>query len=1072
MARRSSRACEVAVATLILVGVSLVTAVGQLPTGTILGAVKDSTGAVVPNCTVTVRNVDTGFTRTQKSEADGAYRFAALPVGTYEVRAEQMGFETEVRSSVSLAVGQEAVVNFSLQVGAVTQTVEVVGEAPLVNTTSGSLGTLVNSQQVTDLPLNGRNYIDLTLLQPGVTRQQITAPSLASAGQWMSINGAPLRSNYYVMDGAPMAQAGDATTASVSSSTLGIDGIREWRVITNSFGAEYGMRMGGQMTIVSKGGTNSFHGSAFEYMRNSALDARNFFDYETLASERRLPEFQRNQFGGSLGGPIKKDKMFFFGTYEQLRQRLGVTTVSTTLAPGCHGAGGTTITNAACPQLGSTPSVTVSPVIVPLLNLYALPNLPNNGFTYPYTAPTDEHYGMARWDYNISAKDSAFIRYTIDSTALGQPLEFPQFARQGTSTGQYVTASDSHTFSASMVGTFRYSFSKVTFHADTFESGNASGLYFVPGHVLGGLIVGGLTNIGGGTQTPNGQQNNVDAYSADLYYTKGLHNFKFGTLVNHYSPQLLIGGALVNGSLTFSNVASFLQAEANQFQARAPGAHLYREYYFTSWGFYFQDDFRVRPNLTLNLGLRYEIASTYREGNGFNSSLRDVIHDAQYTIGSLFLNPSKRNIGPRFGFAWDVTGDGKTAVRGGFGKLYDVAEWGGSLSFIIGSQQPWSSSSIAAATNLQVPFIPITQIPFVFPPGTFGGQAQTFDYHMRNPHMLSYNLALERQLPGSMALTVAYAGSRGLDLMGQPQADARLPTILPDGRYFWTGTEPLVNPNWTQINYVTSAFNSWYNSLQVTVKKQLSKGLQFQSSYAWGKLIDERPGVTGGDTGGSAKLATVFLPKSLDRGPADYNIAQSWRTTAIYRFPDVTALTGIAKGLLSGWWTSGILSLASGVPYTVTTGGTDRSRSAGAGNQPDLNLGRNHSNIISGTTAGCPGVATGQKLGTPNLYYDPCAFSLEPNGFLGTEGRNSMTAPGLFNLDFSLVKDTPLRRLGEGGSIQFRVETFNILNRVNFSRPNLQVFSAPNATVLSNAGLITTTDNTSRQIQLALKILW
>ncbi|MGH9783003.1 MAG: carboxypeptidase regulatory-like domain-containing protein, partial [Terriglobia bacterium] len=367
------RTAGVVLRVLLVLGMSVSIARAQSIQGTILGTVRDSSGASIPGSTVTVRNVETGFTRTGTTEANGAYRFSALPVGSYEIRAQQAGFQAELRTNVTLTVGQEAVVNFALQVGAITQTVEVVGEAPLVNTTNATLGALVNSQQITDLPLNGRNYNDLTLLQPGVVAQQVDNKSISSRGDWISINGAPLRSNNYMMDGTPVQNIGGASSASASNSTLGIDAIREWRVVTNPISAEYGNRMGGQMTIVSKGGTNSFHGSAFWYVRNDMFDARNFFDYTV---DRRLPAFRRNQFGGSVGGPIKRDKFFVFGNYESLRERLGVTTVLNTLPAGCHGGAGATITNTACPALGSTASVAVSPVTAPLLALYPLPNLP------------------------------------------------------------------------------------------------------------------------------------------------------------------------------------------------------------------------------------------------------------------------------------------------------------------------------------------------------------------------------------------------------------------------------------------------------------------------------------------------------------------------------------------------------------------------------------------------------------------------------------------------------------------------------------------------------------------------
>src|SRR5437867_3370294 len=311
-------------------------AMSQLPTSTIHGTNKYTTDAIIPGAAITAKNLETGLTRTTVSAEDGSYRLSALPVGAYEVRVELPGFRTEVRSGLALTVSQEAVVNFALQPGAVDQTVVVTEDAPLVNTTSGALGGLVDERKVAELPLNGRNFIDLTLLTPGITQHRNLAVAASTVGLWFSSNGAPLRSNNYLLDGALMTNLTQGTSAAQDGSTLGIEGIREYRVITNSFSAEYGMTMGSQVVMVTKGGTNTLHGSLFEYFRNSALDARNFFDYKTAASNRRLPAFTRNQFGGSVGGPIKKDKTFFFAVYEGLRQRLGVTTVSIVPGAACH----------------------------------------------------------------------------------------------------------------------------------------------------------------------------------------------------------------------------------------------------------------------------------------------------------------------------------------------------------------------------------------------------------------------------------------------------------------------------------------------------------------------------------------------------------------------------------------------------------------------------------------------------------------------------------------------------------------------------------------------------------------
>jgi hypothetical protein len=1033
-------------------------ALAQLPTVTILGTVQDSTGALVPDAAITVRNLDTGLARTGGSDAGGSYRFAALPVGSYEVRAEREGFRAEVRSGLTLAVGQEAVVNFALQVGAVEQTVEVTGEAPLVNTTSGSLGWLVNEQQVAELPLNGRNYVDLTLLQPGVVKFRPEGSGASSSGGTaFSANGAPIRSNQYMLDGAPVGLAQGTNSASSTGATLGIEGIREWRVLTNSSSAEYGMRMGAQMIMVSKGGTNLFHGSLFEYLRNSALDARNFFDYKTAEAPRRLPAFTRNQFGGSVGGPIQRDRVFFFATYEGLRQRLGLTTISDTIPPSAKVDGGLV------PQ--------ISPTVRPLLTLYPDPNLSGNRFTFPATQPAREDYGQIRGDYNFSDNDAFFARFTIDDAELVNPQSFPQFTENNSNRYMYLTVSETHTFSPAMVGTFRFSFSQSK--PDQLHASDISGpgFSFVEGQRIGELEVGGLSGMGSNAGGFGGDDQNIYTWSADLFYTRGRHTLKFGTLINRIDHHIGNGGNIL-GKVAFANLPSFLEGNPDVYTANVPGGQTTRDYVFYTPSFYVQDDYRALPNLTLNLGLRYEFHTDYKEVNGQGSALRDNQRDAEFTVGLPFKNPSRRNFGPRFGFAWDVMGDGNSSVRGGFGIMYELMNWVGMLSGAAPNTPPFGGRS--RVTN---PPPGSFMLPIEFPSG--GGRTpESFDFNVQQPHMLHYNLTLERELPGNMAVTVAYAGSRGFNLATSVDGNPAFPTILSDGRKFWTGEEPRINPHWDSITYVTASTNSWYNSMQFTLRKRLSRGLQFESAYTWSKLLDEKQGMSGHDNGGSDDGFKYPEPtnRSARKGWADYSLAHNWRFNTIYRFSEIAGLNGVGGALLNGWWVSGILSAQTGTPMTLyVTSNRSRSQVGNVNRDlPHLLSGRNNDNIVSGTTAGCLGVAAGQKLGGPELYYDPCAFSIPAAGFLGTAGRNILFGPGLVNLDFSLVKDIPLRYLGEGGKLEFRTEFFNLLNRANFYRPGNSLFGAKEdvEAPLGGAGRIDGTATTSRQIQFALKVIW
>ena len=428
------------------------------------------------------------------------------------------------------------------------------------------------------------------------------------------------------------------------------------------------------MVIVSKGGTNTFHGDAFEYLRNSALDAANYFDRPLPANNfKRLPEFRRNNFGGSVGGPIRKDKTFFYGVYERVRQSWCITIIDNVMPAACHTANNV-VNNQTCLGATTAGTTTVAAVTRPLLALFPNPNLPNNQFTYPFTQPSTDNYGQMRVDQTLSDKDNLFVRYTVQDTTQTQNTPFPQFRSDAASRNQFVTLSENHIISSALLNSFRFSFSRTNaaWAINNDPGTDGPGLSFVPGLPVGTVSIAGLTSIGTAGTSPRLHKQNIFTWSDDVFYTRGRHAFKFGTLINHYQQEIL-NSQSYTGVANFTTLTSFIQGTPNFIRALTQGSQLIRYYHFDTVGFYAQDDWQVRPHFTLNLGLRYEFNTVPVEAHGRYSVIKDVLHDTAPVISpSVYQNPSLHNFSPRIGFAWDVRGNGKTAVRGGFALLYDL----------------------------------------------------------------------------------------------------------------------------------------------------------------------------------------------------------------------------------------------------------------------------------------------------------------------------------------------------------------------------------------------------------------
>jgi Carboxypeptidase regulatory-like domain/TonB dependent receptor len=1127
----------------------------QQSTGIVLGVVKDSTGAVVPAASITILNEETGLTRAVTGGEDGAFRVPALPVGHYTVRTEKPGFRAQVQRGLNLEVAQELVVNPTLEVGTVTQEVVVSGEAPLVNTTSSALGSMVDEQRMSDLPLNGRNYVELTLIQPGVFKHTLsTGGGFGSAGTWFSANGAPVRSNNFLLDGALMVNALGASSSSEAGTTLGVDGIREYKVVTSAFSAEYGLAMGSQMVMVSKNGTNQWHGDIFEYLRNSALDARNFFDYKQTSGGRRLPLFQRNNFGGSFGGPIKKDKTFFYGVYEGLRQNLGVTILDNVLPSACHqlvnrGTNNTTMADPAACAPTLTSSTVVPQVIQPYLDLYPLPNLPNNQFTFPSASTQRADFAQMRVDQNFSTADTFFTRYTIDdgeldnatgnNRAVASGTAFPWTRTGGTSRNQFATLSENHVFSPTLLNTARLSFSRTSFAVfgvPKIDLTNSS-LAFMPGQPMGTLAIsGGITGLPGAGQFSFHNQN-IWTLSDDLYYTKDRHALKFGALFNGYSLYNK-ETKLQFGQVTFTDVASFMQGIYNDYSALTPGSYLPRFWSYKTWGFYVQDDLRVSSRLTVNAGLRYEFLVRPSERYHLESRFLNFADPTQgWTYGPVMRNPSLKNFSPRIGFAWDVRGNGRTAIRSGFGLYQEVGNFGSAVDQVSLAMPPYSRQSAVSSNPQRLPFV----IPFPFadtsltslcapnlPPANCANRLQTMAYDLEQPRSLQYNFTVEQQMPGGMGLAVSYVGFRGIHLWQVREGNPILPTDTVNGVPAWfpylcggvTSAVPCaapvvtvpnpayrrINPGYASVITTRTIGDSWYNSLQVQLNKRLSRGLEFQSAYTWSQSLDTTQGqLYTSDCADTGELhGTSPLNQRLDKGPSCFDLRHSWHLNMLYHFPNI-ASDRFPFRLLRGWWVGNILTAQSGYPLTplLNVGRSNNGILAGQGttgitDRPIVGSDTTSSTFrCSGTAPAFPGAPpcingsvtytfipyNKDKVitGDPNMWFNPLMFRLAPTGFQGNAARGMLRGPGLTTWDLSVNKDTVLPFLGESAKLQFRAEIFNILNHANFSFPanigrvfagTLTDAAGASEAPITNVGKITTTATSSRQIQLALKVIF
>jgi hypothetical protein len=1023
------------------------------------GTVSDTSGSAIPGVTVQIKNLETGAERHVITDESGHFSAAALPVGQYEVRAEKSGFRGELKNGISLVVAQRLSIDIVLQIGDVHQTVEVTSAPTLVAITTDDSSGLVGERQVKELPLNGRSYDQLITLNPGVvnyTSQRAggVGTSNSVVGNMFAASGRRPQENLYLLNGVEFTSASEInnTPGGVSGQLLGVDSVREFSVIKDTYGAEYGKRPGAQINIVTSSGTNALHGNAYEFLRNSALDARNFFDHGGI------PKFQRNEFGGSLGGPLKKDKTFLFGNYEGFRQNLGLSDLSLV------------------PDDTSRTSAVAS--IQPLLALWPVANGPElltsdgkpSGIAEAFTNPLQhirEDFGTARFDQNFSQNDSFAAVYTVDDSAAHSPTNNPFSFVDITLREQVISLSETHIFSPRLLNKATFGFSRGNFYFNSGTIPQLSG-WIHDGQPVGAVVVGGGTTLNGASQITNGGTNagsnlsaarNIYTVSDQLTLARGIHLLTFGgSLQNIQANDALIQDQY--GQVSFSNLQKFLQGAVSTY-TYAPS--------FTplSWrslqgAFYIEDAIKLKPSLELRIGFRGESTNGWNEAHGraanFAFDSNGFILSTPVVGNSAFsANNAKFLPAPRIAAAWSPFASKKTVIRAGFGLYYALLD---NLSYRLDQNAPFNS--VFAVKNIAFSSInPNASYPGskLVPSGV--------QPNLKTPRVESWSLKLEQQLFSSTSFSVSYVGSHAYHELLSIDANLPTPTICPAspcpanypaGAYYYPANAPLANNAvWNSTHWFSQGISS-YHGIEVDVNRRLVRGLQFRGVYTFSKTLDDGDNMnTSVATNSPAFVANPLQPKA-DYGRASFDVRHAGVIQATYDLPFARANSQDANPWLArffgNWQLSSIETIQSGLPFTPQLS-YNPSNDGDTRNPVRPSVNPNFSGPI--------------VQGGPAQYFNPNAFIQPLPGTYGNVGRNILQGPGLVETDFSLSRKFSF---SERFALQFRSEIFNLFNHTNFNTPNPVVYAAATGLPSPTAGVITSTSTSSRQVQFGLKLLW
>jgi hypothetical protein len=1033
-------------------------AAAQAVRATVLGTVTDRTGGVLPGATVNVTNTETGVVQSTAADSQGRYAVTDLLPGAYTVEVSLSGFQTVVRQGIRLVVGTQAVVDFTLGPSAVQETITVTADAPVVDTVSVALGTVIEQKQMAELPLLDRSYSKLIVLAPGANE----VPAATAGGQFQqffgrqpqyTVSGARPEGQVFLMDNTNVQNYWNRGSGSGQlGTTLGVEAIAEYQVLTNTYTAQFGGN-GVAINAITKSGTNQSHGSLFEYYRNDRFDASNYFD-KLLA--RPDPTLEKNQFGGSFGGPLVKNKAFYFVTYEGLRQTIGQTQ-------------GINVPDANA-RLGiiSGVNVGVNPAIAPVLQLYPLPTRQTPAqaaqgigrVDINNETPAHENYFVGRIDYTISNATNLFVRYTGDLASVFEPNSgsaIPLWHSDDETSNHYVTGELRQIVKRTVANAIRVGATR-TREASTRTDLDNGLLVFFPGRLSGSVAPGsGVAGIGGNQVLPFRQRQTRAIIGDDVVWGAGAHSLKFGAEYERQTTfvDLPLFG---DGAWTFPSLTAFLQNQPSLFLGALPGANdaarNIREWRITS---YVQDEWRL-GRTTLNLGLRYDPRSIPTLDKA--AALVNLAQSTGFTTitDAFSRNPTLRNWEPRVGVAFDPFANQKTSIRAGYGIFHSPIT-ANRLGPAYALNPPF-----ALGAQVRLPFPPVPVFPTPNPAASQISQMQALDYDMGDsPRLHQWNANVQRELFRGTSVTLAYVGSHGDHLQRQRDTNPVTPRTLPNGTVVYgsrsgaqTISNPRVNPQFAALVSANTYAKSDYHSFQAALNRRFSSDVQSQLSYTLSRCRD----TTSGNSlfeGGTA--ATNPYDENYDYGPCLIDRTHNLRASAIYQLPFK------ANAFVTGWQVSAIVSAVSGAPFTPLVGFDQAGLQTGGTQRPNLAASRSLDDAVTGgrLDAAC-GCITG--------YFDPTFFTLPAAGTLGSGvDRDSLRGPGLLTVDMAVSKNVGLTG---GAYLQFRAEVFNLFNRVNYGLPNAAIFIATadgGAAYNPNAGQITSA-GAPRQVQFGAKLVF